>query len=179
MDELEFVLKAKWSTKRGKTKYLLFLDALSVPGVVFFHKAKMLVESDEKIVKNPLSEKSLGFNGKQTFNKIEMDFIFRTGGSDGPRQTAKLVMQSALSKATDQGALILSISDLSMAPGFEIDVKSFYKFVNHQIEVGSYLKAGDIEIKGQGGIQARLINHSAQNLAKRWRLYGLFRDHRT
>ena len=58
-------MKAKWSSKRGKTKYNLSIDALSIPAVVFFQKAKILVESDEKVTKNPLTEKSIGFNGKQ------------------------------------------------------------------------------------------------------------------
>ena len=150
-------MKAKWSSKRGKTKYNLSIDALSIPAVVFFQKAKILVESDEKVTKNPLTEKSIGFNGKQTYQKMEMDFIFRTGGSDGPRQTAKAKMESSLSKATDQGALTFSITDLSMAPGFEIDTKCFFKFFNHQIDLGTYLKAGEIEIKAQGGIQSK--NH--------------------
>ena len=163
VDELVVDFSAKWSTKRGKVKYLMNIGALTIPNLVVVQKGKIQIESDERATKNQMGK--LGFDGRQTHTKVDIDIAFRLGNDDGKRESFKAKVQTAFSKEMDKAVATLAINNLSFAPGFTLNTAARYVFTNAESNFGLLIKANDFEVKTQVGFK------SNNNLKK---LNGIF-----
>ena len=86
LDEIEFEFSAKWITKKGRAKYILSIDTLILPSLLYINKAKVLVQS-EHTSKNMMEE--IGFSGRQTHSKADLDFQFKLGSDDSKKESIK------------------------------------------------------------------------------------------
>ena len=71
LDEIEFEFSAKWITKKGRAKYILSIDTLILPSLLYINKAKVLVQS-EHTSKNMMEE--IGSLG-ETFGGLLLDIF--------------------------------------------------------------------------------------------------------